>query len=304
MHPGASDSSGAGPSSAGERRPEPGEDAAAPSGPGGRSWRVAGAVAVLAAASFYLGCGAAGGAGLGAVLLRFSLMLLGAAAVYLLGTLLALVFRSRQAPPPDFAAAWSRLAARRRPGVSTRLPLPVPAAGDRGRGVRGGPVRSARRWGASRPSAPGEGLGLRAAEVRGVLGRSRPDAALQPASGGRRARSPAVLPVLRAGTPRPSPGHARPLAPEPWAPRPAPSCAPGSGRSAALGRGCPSAPEGGCGRRGGRGAGEGRVSEELFPLRARPPLSALAPRRPDSPTDAWLRPERAAPRGAAARPAP
>ncbi|XP_054576105.1 sorting nexin-25 isoform X2 [Eptesicus fuscus] len=123
MHPEATDSSGAGPSPAaaagapGERRPEPGEDAAAaPRGPGGGSWRVPVAVAVLAAASLsYLGPGAAGGAGPGAVLLRLSLYLLGAAAAFLLGTLFSLVCRSRRAPPPDFAAAWRRLAARRRP---------------------------------------------------------------------------------------------------------------------------------------------------------------------------------------------
>ncbi|XP_036155776.1 sorting nexin-25 isoform X2 [Myotis myotis] len=127
MHPEATDSSGAGPGpgpspaaavgAPGERRPEPREDAAAPRGPGGGSWRVAVAVAVLAAASLsYLGPGAAGGAGPGAVLLRLSLYLIGAAAAFLLGTLLSLVCWSRRAPPPDFAAAWRRLAARRRPG--------------------------------------------------------------------------------------------------------------------------------------------------------------------------------------------
>lgn len=180
MQPGASDSGGAGPGPSpaaaagapGERRPEPGEDAAAPRGPGGRSWRVAAAVGVLAAASFYLGSGAAGGAGLGAVLLRFSLTLLGAAAVYLLGTLLALVFRSRPAPPPDFAAAWSRLAARRRPGVSTRLPRPgPPASGARRRlpGPRGSrrarPLRPA--GGSEQPLGPG-GTGSGSGPPRGT----------------------------------------------------------------------------------------------------------------------------------------
>ncbi|XP_047628315.1 sorting nexin-25 isoform X9 [Phacochoerus africanus] len=116
MHPDATDSSGAGlTGSPGERRPEPRQDAAAPVGPGGWSWRVPVAVAVLAAVSLScLGPGcwlAAGGAGPGTVLLMLSLHLGCAAAAFLLGTLLSLVCRSRRAPPPDFAAAWRRLAA-------------------------------------------------------------------------------------------------------------------------------------------------------------------------------------------------
>ncbi|XP_058380971.1 sorting nexin-25 isoform X1 [Diceros bicornis minor] len=122
MHPDATDSSGAGlspaPGAPGERRPEPREDAAAPGG--GGSWRVPVAVAALAAVSLScLGPGcwpAAGGAGPCTVLLRLSLYLGCAAAAFLLGTLCALVCRSPRAPPPDFAAAWSRLAARRGPG--------------------------------------------------------------------------------------------------------------------------------------------------------------------------------------------
>uniref|UniRef100_A0A481BIB9 Sorting nexin-25 isoform X6 n=1 Tax=Sus scrofa TaxID=9823 RepID=A0A481BIB9_PIG len=116
MHPDATDSSSAGlTGSPGERRPEPRQDAAAPVGPGGWSWRVPVAVAVLAAVSLScLGPGcwlAAGGAGPGTVLLMLSLHLGCAAAAFLLGTLLSLVCRSRRAPPPDFAAAWRRLAA-------------------------------------------------------------------------------------------------------------------------------------------------------------------------------------------------
>lgn len=161
MHPDATDSSGAGlnlaPAAAaggrpdsgapGERRPDPREDAAAPGAPGGGSWRVPVAVAALAAVCLsWLGPGcwqAAGGAGQCTVLLRLCLYLGCAAAAFLLGTLFSLVCRSRRAPPPDFVAAWRRLAAtaRRGPGVSTGLPtasragasarpsaLPVPAA--------------------------------------------------------------------------------------------------------------------------------------------------------------------------------
>ncbi|KAM7111278.1 sorting nexin-25 isoform 3-T3 [Molossus nigricans] len=126
MHPDATDSRGAGLSAApavgapGERRPEPREDAAAPRGPGGRSWRVPVAVAALAALSLsYLGPGCwqgAGGARPCTVLFRLSLYLVCAAAAFLLGTLFSLVCRSRRAPPPDFAAAWRRLAACRGPG--------------------------------------------------------------------------------------------------------------------------------------------------------------------------------------------
>ncbi|XP_070948847.1 sorting nexin-25 isoform X8 [Macaca nemestrina] len=133
MHPDATDSGGAGLSPARaagaggrpapgfrhERRPEsPGDAeaaAAAPGGPGGRSWWGPVAVAALAAVALsFLGPGggeAAGAAGLSSVLLRLSLYLSCAAAAFLLGTLFALVCRSPRAPPPDFAAAWSRLAA-------------------------------------------------------------------------------------------------------------------------------------------------------------------------------------------------
>ncbi|XP_019522763.1 PREDICTED: sorting nexin-25 isoform X3 [Hipposideros armiger] len=129
MHPDATDSSGAGLGPAptvgapGERRPELRDDAAAPRGPpGGGSRRVPVVVAVLAAVSLsYLGPGywqGAGGAGPCTVLLRLSLYLGCAAAAFLLGTLFSLVFRSPRAPPPDFAAAWRRLAAAasRQPG--------------------------------------------------------------------------------------------------------------------------------------------------------------------------------------------
>nr|XP_034815393.1 sorting nexin-25 isoform X2 [Pan paniscus] len=142
MHPDATDSGGAGLSPAraagaggrpvsgfrGERRPEsPGDAeaaAAAPGAPGGRSWWKPVAVAALAAVALsFLGPGsgeAAGAAGLSSVLFRLSLYLSCAAAAFLLGTLFALVCRSPRAQPPDFAAAWSRLAAtsaaRRPPG--------------------------------------------------------------------------------------------------------------------------------------------------------------------------------------------
>ncbi|XP_039324343.2 sorting nexin-25 isoform X1 [Saimiri boliviensis] len=138
MHPDATDSGGAGLSPArrgrpdsgfsGERRPEsPGDAeaaAAAPGGLGGRSWRGPVAAAALAAVALSLlgpgGGEAAGAAGPSSVLLRLSLYLSCAAAAFLLGTLFALVCRSPRAPPPDFAAAWSRLAAtsaaRRPPG--------------------------------------------------------------------------------------------------------------------------------------------------------------------------------------------
>ncbi|XP_070455144.1 sorting nexin-25 isoform X2 [Equus przewalskii] len=119
MHPDATHSSGAGLSPAPGERPESREDAAAPGGPGGGSWRVAVAVAALAAVSLScLGPGcwpAAGGAGLCTVLLRLSLYLGCAAAAFLLGTLCSLVCRSPRAPPPDFAAVWRRMAARRGP---------------------------------------------------------------------------------------------------------------------------------------------------------------------------------------------
>ncbi|XP_023973118.2 sorting nexin-25 isoform X2 [Physeter macrocephalus] len=115
MHPDATDSSGAGLTDApGERRPDSREDAAAPGGPGGGSWRAPVAVAALAAVSLCFlgpGCWEAGSAGPGTVLLRLSLYLGCAAAAFLLGTLFSLVCRSPRAPPPDFAAAWRRLAA-------------------------------------------------------------------------------------------------------------------------------------------------------------------------------------------------
>lgn len=178
MHPDATDSSGAGlsPAPAADarghpasgapgapcvRRPELREDAAPPGTPTGGSWRVAVALAALAAVSLScLGPGcwqAARGAGPCTVLLRLSLYLGCAAAAFLLGILFALVFRSRQAPPPDFAAARARMAAaaRRLPGVSTglpaassaaasarpsALPVPPPALGDPvGGGVARGP---------------------------------------------------------------------------------------------------------------------------------------------------------------------
>lgn len=203
MHPDATDSGGAGLSPARaagaggrpapgfrhERRPEsPGDAeaaAAAPGGPGGRSWWGPVAVAALAAVALsFLGPGggeAAGAAGLSSVLLRLSLYLSCAAAAFLLGTLFALVCRSPRAPPPDFAAAWSRLAAtsaaRRPPWVSTRLlatwlrrpfPLPVPAPAPRAPGGRGVPFskREARSRGAGlRPRHPACG-GLRARAPR------------------------------------------------------------------------------------------------------------------------------------------
>ncbi|XP_026978427.1 sorting nexin-25 isoform X2 [Sagmatias obliquidens] len=123
MHPEATDSSGAGLTEApGERRPDSREDAAAPGGPGGGSWRAPVAVAALAAVPLCFlgpGCWEAGSAGPGTVLLRLSLYLGCAAAAFLLGTLFSLACRSPRAPPPDFAAAWRRLAAAaRRPPES------------------------------------------------------------------------------------------------------------------------------------------------------------------------------------------
>ncbi|XP_069429358.1 sorting nexin-25 isoform X2 [Ovis canadensis] len=119
MHPDPSDSGGAGLAGApGERRPEPRGDAAAPGAPGGGSWWVAAAALAAVCASCLLAGwwpAAAGGAGPGTVLLRLSLYLGCAAVAFLLGTVFSLVCRSPRAPPPDFAAAWRRLAARRRP---------------------------------------------------------------------------------------------------------------------------------------------------------------------------------------------
>ncbi|XP_075866792.1 sorting nexin-25 isoform X2 [Microcebus murinus] len=139
MHPDVTHSSGAGlspasasgvgsrpaPGSGAERRPEPPGDAeaaaAAPRGPGSWGWRVPAALAALAAVALsFLGPGCWQAAGPCTVLLRLSLYLSGAAAAFLLGTLVALVCRSPPAAPPDFTAAWSRLAAttaaRRPPG--------------------------------------------------------------------------------------------------------------------------------------------------------------------------------------------
>uniref|UniRef100_A0A4W2C187 Sorting nexin 25 n=1 Tax=Bos indicus x Bos taurus TaxID=30522 RepID=A0A4W2C187_BOBOX len=119
MHPDPSDSGGAGLAGApGERRPEPRGDAAAPGAPGGGSrWVAAAALAAVCASCLLAGWwpAAAGGAGPGTVLLRLSLYLGCAAAACLLGTVFSLVCRSPRAPPPDFAAAWRRLAARHRP---------------------------------------------------------------------------------------------------------------------------------------------------------------------------------------------
>ncbi|XP_036694869.1 sorting nexin-25 isoform X5 [Balaenoptera musculus] len=134
MHPDATDSSGAGLTGApGERRPDSREDAAAPGGPGGGSWRALVAVAALAAVSLCFlgpGCWEAGSAGLGTVLLRLSLYLGCAAAAFLLGTLFSLVCRSPRAPPPDFAAAWRRLAA------ATRHPPESPVYGNSNESVQ------------------------------------------------------------------------------------------------------------------------------------------------------------------------
>ncbi|XP_058145856.1 sorting nexin-25 isoform X2 [Dasypus novemcinctus] len=104
----------------GEPRPRPAEDAGAPRGGGGGAGRGRGAGLALALAAAALsclapGCWRAGGAGPCAPLLGLGLSLLCAAAALLLGTLLALACRGRRAPPPAFAAAWSRVA-RRPPG--------------------------------------------------------------------------------------------------------------------------------------------------------------------------------------------
>lgn len=208
MHPDATDSSGAGLSAApavgapGERRPEPREDAAAPRGPGGRSWRVPVAVAALAAVSLcYLGPGCwqgAGGAGPCTVLFRLSLYLVCAAAAFLLGTLFSLVCRSRRAPPPDFAAAWRRLAACRGPGVSTGLPPPRAPASPRpsplpGPAARSGDAVVAAGPALSRPGprpragsrSPPCGSGLRGpAELHGIRRCSRSTAILGPSRAG------------------------------------------------------------------------------------------------------------------------
>lgn len=123
MHPDATDSSGAGlkpaPATAAAGRPGrsvPGErredTEATPRGHGGGGSRwVPVAAAALAAVFFLPGCWqGAGGAGPCHVLLRLLLYLGCAAAAFLLGSLFSLLCRSRPAPPPDFAAAWRRLA--------------------------------------------------------------------------------------------------------------------------------------------------------------------------------------------------
>ncbi|XP_028737003.2 sorting nexin-25 [Peromyscus leucopus] len=95
-------------------------------GPGG-GWRGPAALAVLAALALCClvpGWGPAAGAGPGALLLRLGLYLSGAAAAWLLGTLIALVCWSPRARPPDFASSWSRLAA------TVRYPLRSPVYGN------------------------------------------------------------------------------------------------------------------------------------------------------------------------------
>ncbi|KAM6221996.1 sorting nexin-25 isoform 1-T1 [Rhynchocyon petersi] len=122
MDPDATDSRGAGLSSTSaagapsERRPEPREDAEpAPGARGGWSCVVPAVAAALAAVCLSrLGadcCLPAGGEKLCTVLLRLLLYLGCSAAACALGTVLALLCLSRRAPPPDFTAAWSLLAA-------------------------------------------------------------------------------------------------------------------------------------------------------------------------------------------------
>ncbi|XP_063090732.1 sorting nexin-25 [Cavia porcellus] len=119
MHLDATDSRGADPSPGAGARPAPGSAGGqrGPRGPGVGSWQMPVAVAALAAAAValaFVGPGswaAVRGAGPGTVVLRLVLYLSCAATACLLGILFALVCRSQCAPPPDFAAAWSRLAA-------------------------------------------------------------------------------------------------------------------------------------------------------------------------------------------------
>ncbi|XP_041488427.1 sorting nexin-25 isoform X2 [Microtus oregoni] len=131
MHRDATDSSGV------RRGPTPAADpgrAARGSADGRRAadcpgggWRGPAAVAALAALALCClvpGWGPAAGVGPGALLLRLSLYLSGAAAAWLLGTLIALVCWSPRARPPDFASSWSRLAA------AVRCPLRSPACGN------------------------------------------------------------------------------------------------------------------------------------------------------------------------------
>lgn len=126
MHRDATDSSGVrrGPTPAadpGRAAPGSADGRRAADCPGG-GWRGPAAVAALAALALCClvpGWGPAAGAGPGALLLRLSLYLSGAAAAWLLGTLIALVCWSPRARPPDFASSWSRLAA------AVRCPLRV-----------------------------------------------------------------------------------------------------------------------------------------------------------------------------------
>ncbi|XP_075842822.1 sorting nexin-25 isoform X1 [Microtus pennsylvanicus] len=131
MHRDATDSSGVrrGPTPAadpGRAAPGSADGRRAADCPGG-GWRGPAAVAALAALALCClvpGWGPAAGAGPGALLLRLSLYLSGAAAAWLLGTLIALVCWSPRARPPDFASSWSRLAA------AVRCPLRSPACGN------------------------------------------------------------------------------------------------------------------------------------------------------------------------------
>lgn len=177
-------------------------------GPGG-GWRGPAALAVLAALALCClvpGWGPAAGAGPGALLLRLGLYLSGAAAAWLLGTLIALVCWSPRARLPDFASSWSRLAATVRYPlrVSTGLgwvscprPLSLPLPLTCARRPRGVPT-------------PGWGGGPPAAGARGRLGRG----GLGHARGFRRCSysspHPSVLPLIlrhRPGAPR-DPGGA------------------------------------------------------------------------------------------------
>lgn len=115
MHPDPSDSGGAGLAGApGERRPGPG-GRGGPRGTRRRSWWVAAAalaaVCLLPAGRLVAG-GGPGGAGPRARSCSGSAYLSCAAAAFLLGTVFSLVAGARE-PPPDFAAAWRRLARRR-----------------------------------------------------------------------------------------------------------------------------------------------------------------------------------------------
>ncbi|XP_012966303.2 sorting nexin-25 isoform X2 [Mesocricetus auratus] len=131
MHRDATDSSGVrrGPTPAahaGRAAPGSADGRRAADGPGG-GWRGPAAVAAVAALALCClvpGWGPAAGAGPGALLLRLSLYLSGAAAAWLLGTLIALVYWSPRARPPDFVSSWSRLAA------AVRCPLRSPVYGN------------------------------------------------------------------------------------------------------------------------------------------------------------------------------